>query len=532
MIGTIACVPFADQRPGTSGLRRPVARFREPHYLAAYLQAVFDAAGWKGKSLALGGDGRFFSPAAIDIALCVAAGNGAKNFLVGRGGYLSTPAMSAVIRRHHLAGGILLTASHNPGGEGGDFGVKIDIAGGGPAPDSLNAAIATAAEKIDAYRWESAGAIDIDRIGSQRLGDMRVEIIDPLADHLALLEEIFDFDRLRAQCRNEFRFLCDTLNGIAGPMAEAIFRDRLGLPASALRRTRPLPDFGGSAPDPDRVANTMASADCDLAAIIDGDGDRCALWGQGFAVGSGDALAIMAEAATRWPYYRDGLQGIARSLATSRAIDRVADALGLRRYETPVGWKFFAPLLEAGLIRLCGEESHGAGSDHVREKDGIWAALFWLDLVSGSGKSVRRILHDHWLRFGRDYALRRDFADLPPVLADSLYQRLAERIAAGNHRCFGGRDVIGAEDFRYVDPVSGAISADQGLRFDLAGEARILLRRSGTGTAGVTLRLYAERYVPPSGPIDLAPEEALGDLIAAAAADIGLTRIRAEQEAS
>ena len=523
-VATVATTPFADQRPGTSGLRKRVPVFRQPHYLENFVQAVLDTAALApGATLVVGGDGRFLNREAIGTILRMAAANGVGRAVVGRGGLLSTPAASHLIRLRGAAGGIILSASHNPGGPDGDFGVKYNVANGGPAPESFTDAVAARTRTIAEYRTLSGEPdVDLDAPGEHRLGDMTVEIVDPVADYADLMETLFDFAAIRRMIASGFRLRFDAMHAITGPYAQEILERRLGAPAGTVINATPLPDFGGGHPDPnltyaaELVTELFGSSAPDFGAASDGDGDRNMVLGRRCFVTPSDSLAVLAANATLAPGYRDGLAGVARSMPTSGAVDRVAESLGIACYETPTGWKFFGNLMDAGRVTLCGEESFGTGSSHVREKDGLWAVLFWLNVVAARGESVADILHAHWARFGRHYYQRHDYEEIPADAAAALMADLRARLASLAGTTLAGRRVRMADDFAYVDPVDGSTSERQGVRILFEDGARIVYRLSGTGTAGATLRIYVERYEPDAARQQLDPADALADLVAAA----------------
>ena len=527
--------PFPDQRPGTSGLRKKLATFRQPGYVEAFVQSIFDALpeavgdGVSGKTLVLGGDGRFFCTEAAQIILRLMAGNGVARVLVGRDGLLSTPAASVVIRKYGAFGGIILSASHNPGGPEGDFGIKYNVANGGPAPERVTEAIYRCSQRIAAYRSVDAGPLPLDRRGTARLGAMTVEIIDAVADYAELMQRIFDFDQLRDLLRGGFRLRFDAMHAVTGPYAREIFERLLGAPAGTVVNAEPLTDFGGHHPDPnptyaaDLVAALAAADGPDFGAASDGDGDRNMVIGKSAGLGGGvispsDSLAVLAANAGLVPWFRHGLPGVARSMPTSRAVDRVAAALGIDCYETPTGWKYFGSLLDAGRIALCGEESAGTGADHIREKDGVWAVLFWLNVLAVRGEPAAAIVADHWRRFGRHFYRRHDYEGLPADRAGGLVEKLREGLAGLPGRRLGASIVSAADDFAYTDPVDFSVSAQQGIRIEFADGARIVYRLSGTGTEGATLRVYLERFEPDPGRHGLSPGQALASLAAAAAA--------------
>ena len=516
--------PIAGQRPGTSGLRKKVAVFQQPHYLENFVQAIFDSLeGFAGSTLVLGGDGRFHNLAAIQTILRMAAANGFGRVLVGQGGILSTPAASCVIRKRKAFGGIILSASHNPGGPDGDFGIKYNTGNGGPAPEKITDAIYANTQAITRYLTVDAPEIDLATLGPQTLGAMQVEVIDPVADHAELLATLFDFERIGAMLRRPgFRICFDAMHAVTGPYAQEIFVKRLRAPVASVINGVPLSDFGGGHPDPnptyaEDLVKTMFAADApDFGAASDGDGDRNMIVGRHFIVTPSDSLAVLAANAHLVPGYARGLKGIARSMPTSAAADRVAAALGIASYETPTGWKFFGNLLDAGKATLCGEESAGTGSDHVREKDGIWAVLFWLDILAARGESVEAIVRDHWRRFGRNFYSRHDYEGVDSAAANALMAHLRESLPTLPGRVFGTETVASADDFAYTDPVDGSLSTAQGIRIGLASGSRIVFRLSGTGTEGATLRVYLERFEPDVAKHAVETQAALAPLIALA----------------
>jgi phosphoglucomutase len=503
-IRTVQTVAFTDQKPGTSGLRKQTRRFRQPGYLENFIQSVFDSLhGWQECPLVLGGDGRYFNREALQIILKMAAANGVCRVLVGRGGILSTPAASLLIRRHHAAGGIILSASHNPGGPDADFGVKVNTGNGGPAPTRVTDAIYGRSRELNRYLVADVPDVDLDRPGAVHLGGTTVEIIDPVADYAALMEQLFDFDRIRALLASaSFRMCFDAMHAVTGPYAREILETRLGAPAGTVIRGEPLPDFGGGHPDPNLVHARMlvermfGSGAPDFGAAADGDGDRNMILGRGVFVSPSDSLAVLAANARLVPAYRNGLSGVARSMPTSRAVDVVAQSLDIPCYETPTGWKFFGNLLDAGMITLCGEESFGTGSDHVREKDGLWAVLFWLDLLAERQETPERILDAHWRRFGRHFYTRHDYEGVDAEGAQALMRHLRDTVTGLKGRTFDDCVVERGEDFSYTDPVDQSVTTGQGIQVLFENGARIVYRLSGTGTAGATLRIYIERYEP------------------------------------
>ena len=521
MILTRATTPFPGQQPGTSGLRKKVPVFQQPRYVENFVQAIFDSLeGFAGQTLVVGGDGRYFNRETIQTVLKMAAANGFGRVLVGRGGLMSTPAVSNVIRKRKAFGGIVLSASHNPGGPDGDFGIKYNAANGGPAPEKITDAIFARTTTIDAYRISDAPDLDLDRHGSQTIESMVVEVVDPVADYEALMRELFDFDAIRALFASGFRMKFDAMSAITGPYATAILEKTLGAAPGTVLNGTPLPDFGGHHPDPNLVHAkviydlAMQADGPDLCAASDGDGDRTLIIGRGRFVTPSDSLAVLAANAHLAPGYADGLKGIARSMPTSGAADRVAKALGIGLYETPTGWKFFGNLLDAGLATICGEESAGTGSNHVREKDGLWAVLLWLNILAVKRQSVDAIMRDHWARFGRNYYARHDYEEIASEGANALMQHLREALPTLTGKTFGALTVAKADDFAYHDPVDGSNSAKQGIRVMFEDGSRIVFRLSGTGTAGATLRVYIERYEPDPARHDLETSDALADLIA------------------
>jgi phosphoglucomutase len=500
----IATQPFPDQRPGTSGLRKKVRIFQTPHYLENFVQSIFDTqADLRGGALVVGGDGRYYNRQAIQIIIRMAAANGVARVIVGQGGLLSTPAASCVIRKYRSNGGIILSASHNPGGPDEDFGIKFNTANGGPAPEGVTEAIFARTREITEYRTFTSEEIDLDTIGSLSLGETRVEIIDPVADYAALMEELFDFGRIRQLFNSGlFRMRFDAMHAITGPYARHILEDMLGAEPGTVINGVPREDFGGGHPDPNLVhahevvALTSGRGAVDFAAASDGDGDRNMILGRNFFVTPSDSLAVMAANAHYIKGYAGGISGVARSMPTSQAVDRVAEALGLDCYETPTGWKFFGNLLDANRITLCGEESFGTGSDHVREKDGLWAVLFWLNLLAVRKQSVAAIVQEHWRRFGRNYYTRYDYEGIDTVSANGLMTHLQARLADLPGSALDSYTVGYADNFTYTDPVDGSVSENQGIRIGFTDGSRIVYRLSGTGTEGATLRVYLEAFEP------------------------------------
>jgi len=506
-IRTVSTRPFADQRPGTSGLRKKTRVFIQPHYIENFVQSILDyeARGrdidFSRETLVLGGDGRFFNRAAVQAIIRIAAANGFGRIVVGRGGLFSTPAMSMLIRAHKAFGGLLLTASHNPGGPDGDFGIKYNVRNGGPAPQSVTEGIYAETQRISRFLTMEFSGVDIDRKETMLLGDSRVSVVDPVEEYAAAMEKIFDFDALGRLFQGGFRLTFDAMHGVTGIYAEQLLERQIGAPAGTIIHGVPLENFGGLHPDPNQVhaselVRTMASANApDMGAACDGDGDRNMILGRSFFVGPGDSLAIIAAHASEViPGYRAGLSGVARSMPTSTAVDRVAQKLGIPCYETPTGWKFFVNLMDAGKCTICGEESFGTGSDHGREKDGIWAVLAWLSILAATKSSVVEVVQKHWSVFGRSYFQRHDYEGLDPAAAERVIAELRAGIGRIAGTALGSAAVYQADDFSYVDPVDGSISSGQGIRILLDDGSRIVGRLSGTGTEGATLRLYFERY--------------------------------------
>jgi phosphoglucomutase len=523
--------PFTDQKPGTSGLRKSSRQFQTPHYLESFIEASLRVVpGIEGGTLVVGGDGRFGNRAAIDVIARMAAAHGVARLITTTGGILSTPAASNLIRRHGAAAGIILSASHNPGGPDGDFGVKVNGANGGPAPESTTDAIYAATQALDSYRILDAATPSLDAPGTHRLGAMEVQVIDGVDDYLALMQQLFDFERIGGLLRGDFRLAFDAMHAVTGPYARRILEQCLGAPAGTVRNGVPLEDFGGGHPDPNLtyahdLADLLLGGDgFDFGAACDGDGDRNMILGRKCFVNPSDSLAVLTANATLAPGYAGGLAGVARSMPTSAAADVVAKALGIECFETPTGWKFFGNLLDAGRITLCGEESFGTGSNHIREKDGLWAVLFWLQILAVRGEPVAQVMDSHWRSYGRHYYSRHDYEAIASDAAHGLYGRVKDLLPSLPGQAFAGRTIHTADDFRYVDPVDASVSEGQGLRLLLNDGSRVVLRLSGTGTQGATLRVYLESYVPPEGNLHQDPQQALADLIGAID---GLAEIRA-----
>jgi phosphoglucomutase len=531
---TIATTPIAGQRPGTSGLRKKVTAFQRTPYLENFVQSIFDSLeGFQGSTLVVGGDGRFFNDTAIQTIIRMAAANGFGRVLVGQRGILSTPAASCVIRKRAAFGGIILSASHNPGGPDGDFGIKYNTGNGGPAPEKITEAIYANTQTITRYLTLDAPEVSLAVQATTKVADTAVEVIDSVADHADLLATLFDFDRIGAMLRSgTFRMCFDAMHAVTGPYAHEIFIKRLGAPAASVINGVPLPDFGGGHPDPNPtyaadLIRAMFAPDApdfgegskaapDFGAASDGDGDRNMIVGTRFIVTPSDSLAVLAANAQLVPGYAAGLKGVARSMPTSAAVDRVAEKLGIACFETPTGWKFFGNLLDAGRVTLCGEESAGTGSDHVREKDGVWAVLFWLNILAVRGESVEAIVRNHWKTYGRNYYSRHDYEGVDSAAANALVATLREALPTLPGRVIDGATIASADDFAYTDPVDGSVSSAQGIRIGLADGSRIVFRLSGTGTEGATLRVYLERFEPDAAKHAVETQHALAPLIALA----------------
>lgn len=519
---SVSSAPFSGQKPGTSGLRKKVTVFQQPRYLENFVQAIFDTlTGQEGKTLVLGGDGRYYNDVAIQTILRMAAAAGFGRTLVGRDGILSTPAASAVIRKSQAFGGIILSASHNQGGPKGDFGIKYNLGNGGPANETFTDAVYQRTQEIAAYRTIEADDIDLGRIGEFQVGDMAVSVIDPVSDYAELLESLFDFDRIAALlARPDFRMRFDAMHAVTGPYAHAILEGRLGAPAGTVVNGTPLPDFGGGHPDPNPVyAAELVAALADsrsglsFGAASDGDGDRNMVVGRGFVVSPSDSLAVIAANHALVPGYAAGLAGVARSMPTSCAVDRVAKALGIPCYETPTGWKYFGSLLDAGKATICGEESAGTGSNHVREKDGLWAVLYWLNILAVRDMPADVIVREHWQRFGRNVHSRHDYEGIESAAADRLMEGLRAQLPQLPGSLCNELRIEAADDFAYTDPVDGSRSERQGVRIMLDDGSRVVFRLSGTGTEGATLRVYLERYVADPSRHEVPTQEALAPLI-------------------
>ena len=517
---TIKTTPYGDQKPGTSGLRKRVPVFSQPNYVENFIQSIFDSVeGHEGQTLVIGGDGRFYNDVAIQKAIRIAAANGFGKVLVGQAGLLSTPAASNIIRHYKAFGGLVLSASHNPGGPDGDFGIKYNVGNGGPAPEKITDAVFARTKQIDSYKTLDTPDIDLGKIGTQTVGDMVVEVIDPVKDYAALMQTLFDFDAIRALFASGFKMTFDSMHAVTGPYAKAILEGLLGAPEGTVKNGVPSPSFNDGHPDPnlvyckDMYDLLMTDTGPDFGAASDGDGDRNLIIGKKRFVTPSDSLALLAANAHLAPGYKAGIAGIARSMPTSAAADRVAEKLGIEMHETPTGWKFFGNLLDAGRVTICGEESAGTGSNHVREKDGLWAVLLWLNILAVRKQSVDEIVREHWQTYGRNYYTRHDYEEVDSAIANGLVDDLRGRLPALPGEVLDGLEVTYADDFTYHDPVDGSTSARQGIRIGFKDGSRIVLRLSGTGTVGATLRVYLERYEPPDGQHDLDTQQALAPLI-------------------
>jgi phosphoglucomutase len=523
MIRTVQTKPYLDQKPGTSGLRKKVPVFQQTNYAENFIQSIFNSLdGFKGQTLVIGGDGRYYNREVIQIAIKMAAANGFGRILVGRGGILSTPAASNVIRKYKAFGGIVLSASHNPGGPTEDFGIKYNIGNGGPAPEKVTDAIYAGTRTIETYKIAEVADVNLDIEGSQTVAGMDVVVIDPVADYAELMEKLFDFRAIRNLIGGGFRIVFDAMSAVTGPYAKEILENRLGAAKGSVLNFIPLPDFGGHHPDPNLVHaralyEEMMSDDApDFGAASDGDGDRNLIIGKGIFITPSDSLAMLAANANLAPGYSKGLAGIARSMPTSAAADRVAEKLGIGMFETPTGWKFFGNLMDAGLVTICGEESAGTGSNHVREKDGLWAVLLWLNILAVRMESVQDIARQHWTTYGRNYYCRHDYEEVDSDAANGLMTALRDQLATLPGKTFGKLKVTTADDFSYNDPIDKSVSNNQGIRILFEGGSRVVYRLSGTGTSGATLRVYIERYEPDASKHDTETQEALADLIAVA----------------
>jgi len=519
---TIRITPFKDQKPGTSGLRKTVKQFQSLDYLPAFIQSIFNSLSeLKDSTLILGGDGRYFNREAIQIILRMASANKVGRIILGQAGILSTPAASKLITKYEALGGIILSASHNAGGPLGDFGVKFDTANGGPAPEILTDKIFNISSNLREYKITDISPISLDKIGTYQLGNMKIEIIDPVKDYADLMAEIFNFEKIAKLLQSDSFSMCfDAMHAVTGPYAHAILEDQLGAPKGTVIRGRPLPNFGGGHPDPNlahakQLVEMMyqESNAPNFGAASDGDGDRNMIMGDYFFVTPSDSLAILTANAHLIPAYSGGLKGVARSMPTSEAVDKVAEKMGINCFETPTGWKFFSSLLDANEITLCGEESFGTGSNHVNEKDGLWAVLFWLNILAERNISVENIVRQHWAEYGRNYYTRHDYEKIPFKSAEALFDNLLENLQQLPQKQFKQHTIITADDFTYEDPIDKSISKNQGIRIIFDDGSRIIFRLSGTGTEGATLRVYIEKYVTELDQFELGTQEALESLI-------------------
>ncbi|PWQ95878.1 alpha-D-glucose phosphate-specific phosphoglucomutase [Leucothrix arctica] len=516
--------PFLDQKPGTSGLRKQVTVFQQENYLENFVQSVFDCLKeLKGSTLVVGGDGRYYNREAIQIIISMAAANGVEKLLIGQAGILSTPAVSHLIRKYKALGGIILSASHNPGGKDGDFGIKYNASNGGPAPESLTDKVFANSKSISQYKTTNNDAIDLEQLSHSSVLGMQIEVIDSVADYADLMESLFDFGKIRdLMAKPEFGICFDAMSAVTGPYATEILGNRLGVSANNIIRAVPLEDFGGGHPDPnlahakELVERMFANNAPAFGAASDGDGDRNMILGANCYVTPSDSLAILAANAHLIPAYKDGLTGVARSMPTSQAVDRVAERLNLTSYETPTGWKFFGNLLDANKITLCGEESFGTGSDHVREKDGLWAVLFWLNILAVKQQSIKEIVSEHWKEYGRNFYTRHDFEGVETEDADKVFTHLESLLEKSAGKKYAGRTISIADNFTYHDPIDASVSTNQGIRFLFEDGARIIFRKSGTGTSGATIRLYIEHFESNAAKFEDETQEVLRDLLEAA----------------
>jgi phosphoglucomutase len=535
----IKTTPFGDQKPGTSGLRKKVSVFQQAGYLENFVQSIFDGVDeLRGGTLVVGGDGRYYNDTAVQIILSMAAANGVRKCIVGKGGLFSTPAVSHIIRKYKTQGGIILSASHNPGGPGGDFGIKFNSQNGGPASEAVTNAIYQNSLKIDEYRILDDSSIDLNKIGKTEIGDMEVEIVDPVEDYIGLMENLFDLDAIQNWLATGHTMCFDAMHAITGPYAKAIFVDRLQAPANSIINAVPLSDFGGHHPDPNPVYakdlfdKMFAEDGPDFGAASDGDGDRNIILGKGLFVSPSDSVAVIAANAHLVPAYKSGIVGVARSMPTSAALDRVAEKLGIEYFETPTGWKFFGNLLDAGRITICGEESAGTSSDHVREKDGVWAVLTWLNILAVRQMSVKDIVSDHWKEYGRNFYARHDYEGVDTDKANAVMEHVRGQLKALPGQSFGDQKISFADSFTYTDPIDGSVSKNQGLRIGFESGSRFVLRLSGTGTVGATLRLYVEKYETDIDQLGADNHAALADIVDIAKQITNIQNLADRQQAS
>ncbi len=520
-IQTISTKPFENQKPGTSGLRNKVTAFQQPGYLENFVQSIFNSLDdIQGKTLVVGGDGRYYNDVAVQIIVRMAAANGFGKIIVGQNGIFSTPAVSCVIRKYQAFGGIVLSASHNPGGPKGDFGIKYNVSNGGPAPEKITDKIFSETKEIDQYLISDApkDSVNLNKIGTYKIENTTINVINSVTDYAELMQQIFDFDKIRELFANGFKVRFDSMSAVSGPYAKYIFETLLQAPAGTVVNAEPLEDFGGFHPDPNPVnaedlVKHMRSGKYDFGAASDGDADRNMIVGKQIDVSPSDSLAIMAANAHLIPAYSKGIKGVARSMPTSTAVDRVAESLGLPCFETPTGWKFFGNLLDAQKITLCGEESYGTGSDHIREKDGVWAVLYWLNLVAATGKQVDQLVEEHWQKFGRNFYSRHDYEAIDTVIANSIMSSLRDKLSSLAETQLNGEKVAKADDFSYTDSIDGSVSNHQGIRIIFEDGSRIVFRLSGTGTQGATLRIYLEKYESDCSKFNTPTQQALASLI-------------------
>jgi len=522
--------PIAGQKPGTSGLRKKVKTFQQANYLENFVQSIFNALpGCRGERLVIGGDGRFHNREAIQTIIEMAVANGFGELIIGQGGILSTPAASCIIRKYPSCGGIVLSASHNPGGPDEDFGIKFNGANGGPATEAMTAVIFEHTQSITEYAKAEIEGVDLDQIGELKRGNTLVRVVDSVADYAELMQSLFDFDAMRAMItRGDFKLCFDAMHAVTGPYAKAILVDLLGAPPESIINAEPKMDFGGHHPDPNLVhaadlVTRVNTEGLDFGAASDGDGDRNMVLGNNFYINPCDSLALLAAQSAHIPAYASGLAGVARSMPTSRALDRVAAKLELNCFETPTGWKFFGNLMDANRITFCGEESFGTGSSHVREKDGLWAVLCWLNILAKTGQSAAELMRNHWQVYGRDFFTRHDYEGVDAEVAQEMLERLRKQLNELAGQQFAGLEVSSADEFSYTDPVDGSVSRGQGLRIFFVNGGRVVLRLSGTGTSGATLRVYYDQYEPPKGDLDQDPQQALAPLIRAADQLVGIS---------
>ena len=521
IIKNIPTAPFEGQRPGTSGLRKKVTVFEQPRYLENFVQSIFDSLeDYQGKTLVIGGDGRYFNRKAIQTIIKMAVANGFGELMIGKGGLLSTPAASCVIRKYQAFGGIILSASHNPGGPTEDFGIKYNISNGGPAPEKVTEAIYANTQKIESYKIADTPDVDLDMIGEKVLGETKIKIIDPVTDYAQMMSKLFDFDLIRRLFEvGHFKMRYDAMHAVTGPYAKYILEDVLKAPKGTVVNGDPKEDFGGGHPDPNlvharKLVEYMFSDEApDFGAASDGDGDRNMILGRKFYVNPSDSLAVIVANFWNAPGYDRGLTGVARSMPTSQAVDRVARGMGMSCYETPTGWKFFGNLLDANKATICGEESFGTGSNHVREKDGLWAVLYWLNIIAAANMSVEEIVRAHWKKYGRNFYSRHDYEAVDSKIANEIMDDMRMMSADAAGKFYGNYEVETFDDFKYIDPVDKSESAHQGIRVLFKDGSRIVFRLSGTGTQGATIRIYIEKYEPNVARHDVDPQEALAELI-------------------